>query len=76
MTGILVSLLVVAATGVVISGMTLLARQLRRHGRAGLALGAAMAAYDEAMHPVAYDAFVEVQALQDRVIPIPAAGER
>jgi hypothetical protein len=34
-----------------------------------------MAAYDEAMHPVAYDAFVEVQALQDRVIPIPAARE-
>jgi hypothetical protein len=76
MTGFLVSLLVVAATGVVITGMTLLARYLRRHGRGGPALGAAMAAYDEVMHPVAYDAFVEVQAQDDRVIPVPAAGER
>jgi hypothetical protein len=35
MTGFLVSLLVVAATGVAITGMTLLARYLRRHGRGG-----------------------------------------
>ena len=62
--------LLVAATLSVIVCLTLLARHLRRRASSGAALGAAMAAYDEAMHSTAYDTYVEVQAQKDRTAPL------
>lgn len=65
-------LLVVAGVAVVMTGLALLAVRIRRRGSAGPAIGAAMAAYDEAMHTTAHSTFVEVQTQKDRAIPIPA----
>ena len=76
MTGLLASLLVVAAVGAVMLALALLALHVRRTGRAVPAIGAAMTAYDEAMHASACDAFVEVQSQDDRVAPIPSAADR
>lgn len=56
------------ATGVMV-GLALLAIRVRRSGSAGPAIGAAMAAYDEAMHSTAYDSFTELHAQEDRLIP-------
>jgi hypothetical protein len=44
----------------------LIGRRIRRSGKAGPAIGAAMAAYDEAMHSTAHDTFVEVEAAKNR----------
>lgn len=66
------ALVVVAGVIVVMAGLALLAVRVRRRGGAGPAIGAAMAAYDEAMHTTAHSTFVEVQAQKDRAIPIPA----
>lgn len=62
---------VVASVIAVMATLGALARVLRRRGNVGPALGAAMAAYDEAMHSTAHDTFVEVQAQKDRAIPVP-----
>jgi hypothetical protein len=67
-----VGLLVVAAVALVMVGLAFLAIRVRRNGSAGPAVGAVMAAYDEAMHSTAYDTFVELQAQEDRTIPMPA----
>lgn len=55
-----------AAVAVVMAALVWLARRMRRRGTAGQALWAAMAAYDEAMHVTAYEAYVEVQAEDER----------
>ncbi|WP_208322719.1 MULTISPECIES: hypothetical protein [unclassified Salinibacterium] len=75
MTSVLLSLLMVACGAVAMVGFALLAIRVRRRGSAGPALGAAMAAYDEAMHSTAYDTFVEVQAQADRTIPVAAPDD-
>ncbi|MCU1474444.1 hypothetical protein [Amnibacterium sp.] len=59
----------VLAVAAVLGGMALLAlagRRARRAGTAGRAIAAAMAAYDEAMHVTAFDAFVEVRQEDER----------
>lgn len=75
MPDILIGLLVVVAVALVMVGLAFLAIRIRRSGSAGPAVGAAMAAYDEAMHSTAYDTFVEVQAREDRKIPMPAPDD-
>jgi len=60
-----VGALVVLGAVLVLAGLWWLARRIRRHGAAGQAIGAAMAAYDEAMHVTAHEAWAEVEA-QDR----------
>jgi hypothetical protein len=72
---ILIGLLVVGAVALVMVGLAFLAIRIRRSGTAGPAVGAAMAAYDEAMHSTSYDTFVEVQAQKDRKIPMPAPDD-
>ena len=67
--------IVVIATGLVLVAMTSFARVLRRRGTAGPAISAAMAAYDEAMHSTAYTSFVEVQAQDERKVPLTAADD-
>jgi len=69
-----VGALLVAATLAVIVCLALLARHLRRRGSTGAALGAAMAAYDEAMHSTAHNTYVEVQAQKDRTSPVESGG--
>lgn len=56
--------------------LVLLARRIRRRGTAGPAIGAAMAAYDEAMHSTAHSAFVEMREQDDRTVPSEAPGDR
>lgn len=68
----LTAVLVVAGVILVMAGLAVLAVRIRRRGSAGPAIGAAMAAYDEAMHSTAHSTFVEVQAQKGRAIPIPA----
>ena len=75
MPDILTGLLVVAAVALVLVGLAVLAIRIRRNGTAGPAIGAAMAAYDEAMHSTSYDTFVEMQAQEDRKIPMPAPDD-
>ena len=70
----LTAVIVVAGVIVVMAGLAVLAVRIRRRGSAGPAIGAAMAAYDEAMHATAHSTFIEVQAQKDRAIPIPAPG--
>lgn len=76
MSDLLMAVIVVAAIVLVMAGLTLLALWIRRRGKAGPAIGAAMAAYDEAMHSTAHDTFVEVQAQRDRTVPVTAKDKK
>ena len=73
---ILFGALLVLGVAAVMVALALLAIRVRRSGRAGPAIGAAMAAYDEAMHSTAHDTFVEVQAQKDRTHATGARGDR
>ena len=72
----LLALAVVLGSAATLTGLAFLARRIRRRGTAGPAIGAAMAAYDEAMHATAHQTFVEVQAQRDRTHERPAPGDR
>jgi hypothetical protein len=72
MTTLIVGLILVLSLAAVLLGLALLAQRVRRRGSAGPAIGAAMAAYDEAMHASAHDSYVEMQAQEDRTIPAPS----
>jgi hypothetical protein len=72
----IVAATVLTGTAAVLVALVLVARRLRRRGSAGAAIGAAMAAYDEAMHPLGYEAAVEVRAQDDRAASVTAAGDR
>lgn len=72
----LLALTVVLASAAALTGLAFLARRIRRRGSAGPAIGAAMAAYDEAMHATAHQTFVEMQSQRDRTQERPAPGER
>jgi hypothetical protein len=76
MSDLLLAVIVVAGVATVMAGLALLAVRVRRRGAAGPAIGAAMAAYDEAMHSTAHDTFVELQAEADRVVPAPAPEKK
>jgi len=67
---------VLAGTAVVLVALVLVARRIRRRGSAGAAIGAAMAAYDEAMHPLGHDAAVEQRAQDERTASITSPGDR
>lgn len=73
---LLIDLMVLSAAAIVVTSLALLAKRLRKTRRGGLALGAAMAAYDEAMRSTAYDTFVEMQAQTERTTPPPAPQGR
>ena len=75
MSDLAMSLLFIGGLGATLGTLLLLAVLARRHGTAGPALGAAMAAYDEAMHSTAYTSFVEVQAQDERKLPLTAADD-
>jgi hypothetical protein len=64
--GLAVALVVVAVVVAAMVGLALIARRARRTGTAGQALAAAMAAYDEGMHPTAFEAYVEVRREDER----------
>jgi hypothetical protein len=75
MSNLVADLLVVGGVVIVLVGLALLAIRVRRSGSAGPAIGAAMAAYDEAMHATGYDTFVEMQTQDERKIPIAAPDD-
>lgn len=60
------------ALAVVLLGLVLLARRIRRRGAAGQAIAAAMAAHDEGFHPTAHETFVELRAQDERPQQAPA----
>lgn len=64
------TLLTIGAVVVVLFVLVVVARRVRRSGSAGPAIGAAMAAYDEAMHSTAHTTHAEVQAQRDRTVPL------
>ena len=68
--------LVIVGVAVVMAALAMLATRVRRRGTAGPAIGAAMAAYDEAMHASAHATFVELQEQEQRPSPAPAPGRR
>ena len=53
MSDVLLAAAVVVGVAAVMAGLAVLAVRVRRRGTAGPAIGAAMAAYDEAMHSTA-----------------------
>jgi hypothetical protein len=65
-----------AALGAVMYALVLLARRIRRRGTAGLAIAAAMAAYDEGFRPTAYESFVEMREQSERSQQAPARAPR
>jgi hypothetical protein len=73
---VLVGALVLAGVALVMVVLGFVAVRVRRSGRAGPAIGAAMAAYDEAMHSTAHDTFVEVQAQKDRTVAAPSPDDK
>jgi hypothetical protein len=75
MSNLAANLLVVVGVVIVLIALALVASRVRRSGSAGPAIGAAMAAYDEAMHATGYDTFVEMRAQVDRKIPIAAPDD-
>lgn len=76
MSDVWIGVVVVGGTLAAMALLGLLARRIRRRGTAGQALGAAMAAYDEAMRPSEYEAFIEMQAQSERALQIPTPGKR
>jgi hypothetical protein len=66
---IVAALIAIVAVVIVLLMLVVVALRVRRSGNAGPAIGAAMAAYDEAMHSTAHNTFVEVQAQRDRTVP-------
>jgi hypothetical protein len=75
-TAVLGAAAVLAGTAAALVALVLVAKRLRRRGSAGAAIGAAMAAYDEAMHPLAANAAVELLAQDDRTATVTAPGDR
>ena len=71
---ILIAAVIVGCAAAMV-GLALVARRIRRSGTAGPAIGAAMAAYDEAMHASAHQTFVEVEAQRDRKHAIPSPDD-
>lgn len=67
---------VLAGTAAVLVVLVLVARRMRRRGSAGAAIGAAMAAYDEAMHPLAHDAVLEQRVQEERAGTVAAPVDR
>ncbi len=76
MTDLLLGTIVTAGVAAVLVALVLLARLVRRSGRTGPAIGAAMAAYDEAVHVTAHDAFVELQDQRERPAARATPGRR
>ena len=76
MTDLLAAVVLIAGTAIVMALLALIAIRVRRSGTAGPAIGAAMAAYDEAMHTSAHQTFVEMQQQQDRRVGLPSARDR
>lgn len=64
--GLAVALVVVAAVALAMAALAWVGRRARRAGSAGQALAAAMAAYDEAMHVTAFEAYVEARREDER----------
>ncbi|WP_434599616.1 hypothetical protein [Streptomyces sp. A5-4] len=63
-------LILVGALAAVMGFFTWLASHARRRGVAGAALGAAMAAYDEALRTTAHQSYYEIRAQADRRAPM------
>jgi hypothetical protein len=70
MTAFVPFLILVGALAAVMGFFTLLASHARRRGVAGAAIGAALAAYDEAMRTTAHQAHYEILAQAERQIPM------
>ena len=70
------ALVLLGATVAVIAGLGLAGRWARRHRRIGSALSSAMAAYDEAMHPLGHEAALEVRAAAERTPVVPSPKPR
>ena len=75
MVGALAAVVVVAAVAAGMAGLAGIARRARRAGSAGRALAAAMAAYDEAMHVTAFEAYVEVRREDERGTALTAPSD-
>lgn len=73
--GVAVASLVVAAVAGAMAGLAWLGRRARRTRSAGRALAAAVAAYDEAMHVTAFEAYVEVQREDERGAAVTTAAD-
>lgn len=67
--------IVLVAVVVLMLALVRLARRMRRHGVAGHAVAAAMAAYDEAMHVTAHAAYVEMRAQDERAAEARSAAD-
>ena len=76
MTDALFALATLAGLTIAMVLLVVVAGRLRRRGSAGQAIGAAMAAYDEAVHSTAYDRFVEIESQRDRTVNAPTPGDR
>lgn len=63
---VVIGIAVVAGVGGVLALLIALATRARRRGTAGAAFAAAMAAYDEAMHPTAHEQFIELRIQDER----------
>ena len=65
----------IAVVGCLLGAMAALgaiAVRARRRGATASAVGAAIAAYDEAMHTTAYDTFIEMRVQDERTSPVEA----
>jgi hypothetical protein len=69
MVDVLAGMAVVGCLLGLVAAIGALAVRARRPGATASALGAAMAAYDEAMHTAAYAMFVEMRSQDERTSP-------
>ncbi|MFE7574370.1 hypothetical protein ACFU5Z_06490 [Streptomyces sp. NPDC057521] len=70
MTAFLPLLVCTGALAAVMGLLGLLAVRARRRGPAGSAMGAALAAYDEAFRATAHESYYEIRAQADRQAPM------
>jgi hypothetical protein len=68
-------LVLAGVLAVVLGGFAGFAALVRRRGLAGQAVRAAMAAYDEALHVTAYEAYQEARARTERQAPASTPGD-
>jgi hypothetical protein len=69
-------LILAAALGLLLSGLTWVGSWARRNGRMGSGLSGALASYEEAMRTTSHAAHHELRAQADRILQAPSPDPR
>jgi hypothetical protein len=66
---------VIAAFGAVMAGLAYFGSRIRRRGR-GRGAEAFMGPFEDMWHPAAHRARLQVETVEERMVPMPSAGDK